>query len=779
MDKNKSELLLTIAVCTYQRFEYLKKCLKLLNCQTLDSSMFEIIVIDNSLQFEKSRSFKKKWENITNLSYIITQKAGLSYARNVALNKCKSPIIAYIDDDSFVEENYAETLLKCFDRYPCAGVIGGKVKPKFEKERPAWLKDDLLHQLAVLDWGEMDCSISEKKWLVGANIAYRSKILKIIGGFTNSLGRTANLLLAHEELAVNTKISNIGYDVMYCPSIEVNHVIQSNRIDEKWFLKNTLWEGASRYLFEHKIKEIDLKKLERSLGEELNKSIKLLDDCNATDNIIEICGNNQKKGWEICSSLIVNNKIRQIEKNENVIYIVTPSYNSASTIDQSILSIISQEGNFSIRYHIQDGGSTDGTLEKIKKWEKILDEKNTPIISCRNIVFSYNSEPDTGMYDAIKKGFESMYIPPDSFMTWLNADDLMQQRALAIISKLKSDLLISWVGGTVTAYDDIKNLYRYYPVAFPTSIIRNGLCDGKNWQCLQQEGTFWRKRLWDKVEGINTSFKYAGDWDLWRRFAEHEDLVQFPTSLALFQIRNNQLSSQNSSETAELNYNNEINKIISSEKRKTKLISLSNEKNLNNHSFNMLVAGNGKYHKKSVKITKDRIPHQAIRYFIEDDNIIENEKIKKTLPLVNNSNNILNKLLIKSRPVNKKELDVIRTIQNSGLFYYMFYVKNNPDIAKENIDPLIHYVLYGGNEDFNPNTLFESSWYLKKYPEVAIEGHNPLYHYIKWGQKYSMDPGPKFSTKAYLNSNPDVAKSGVNPLFHYLKIGAIEGRPLR
>ena len=57
-----------------------------------------------------------------------------------------------------------------------------------------------------------------------------------------------------------------------------------------------------------------------------------------------------------------------------VIYITTPCLNSFETINQTIRSIVSQSGNFSIRYHIQDGGSHDGTLQKLEEWGHRLEE---------------------------------------------------------------------------------------------------------------------------------------------------------------------------------------------------------------------------------------------------------------------------------------------------------------------------------------------------------------------------------------------------------------------
>src|SRR5690348_713439 len=96
--------------------------------------------------------------------------------------------------------------------------------------------------------------------------------------------------------------------------------------------------------------------------------------------------------------------------------IVTPVLNGAETIDRAIWSIVSQSGDIDIRYHVQDGGSTDGTLEKLKSWAKKLGMSSELLPG--KVRFTFRSEPDSGMYDAINKGFAGMQIASDGFMSW-------------------------------------------------------------------------------------------------------------------------------------------------------------------------------------------------------------------------------------------------------------------------------------------------------------------------------------------------------------------------
>ena len=116
------------------------------------------------------------------------------------------------------------------------------------------------------------------------------------------------------------------------------------------------------------------------------------------------------------------------------IFIVTPSYNSFKTINYTIQSVISQAGHFSLHYHVQDGGSNDGTVDILKCWNKLINHRLIPN-SCHSIVFSWKSFPDAGIYDAIVKGFQHFDTKPNDWLTWINADDVLLAHCFTSVVK--------------------------------------------------------------------------------------------------------------------------------------------------------------------------------------------------------------------------------------------------------------------------------------------------------------------------------------------------------
>jgi len=234
-------------------------------------------------------------------------------------------------------------------------------------------------------------------------------------------------------------------------------------------------------------------------------------------------------------------------------FIVTPVRNAVRTIDATIWSIVSQVGDLDIHYHIQDGGSVDGTVEKIQSWGKRIDCMNGSLPS--RVHFTFDSRPDKGMYDAIATGFSRMTIPPHAFMSWCNADDALWPGGLDAVARLARDLpQVDWVMGWPAWFD---SLNRFSAIErsprYPQAILAAGLADGIHWPFVQQESTFWRKRLWDEVGGLDVSLKLAGDWDLWVRFARLSPLVHANRQLGAFYVRQGQQSENMTHYRAEMN----------------------------------------------------------------------------------------------------------------------------------------------------------------------------------------------------------------------------------
>lgn len=194
------------------------------------------------------------------------------------------------------------------------------------------------------------------------------------------------------------------------------------------------------------------------------------------------------------------------------ITIVTASYNQGRFIERTILSVLAQQYP-NLEYIIIDGGSTDGTLDIIKKYSYGL--------------AYWCSEPDKGQYHAINKGFSKT---SGEIMGFLNADDLYLPWTLSTIASIFSghrelEWLTSLRPCMVNGEGNIIASGNTVPVskkAFMHGLYIPGNADSLG--VVVQEGTFWRRSLWEKAGGkIEDHYKLAADFDLWCKFFEHAE----------------------------------------------------------------------------------------------------------------------------------------------------------------------------------------------------------------------------------------------------------------
>ena len=242
---------ISVAICTYNRYNVLEKAVESLRHQTLPEDKFDIYIIDNSPDFEYSKKMKKQYKKISNLHYVIEKTPGLSNARNVAADLCNTEFIAYLDDDAIASPKWVEKIIEAVDTFgKKVDVIGGRIDPIWELPRPDWLGDALLGNVSVVNWGGKCRIASEDEWFAGANIIFRVHALQKFGGFATNLGRKGSgaVLLSNEESELVAKIRASGHLLIYQPEARVDHLVEAKRLEREWFRKRASWQAVSDFL---------------------------------------------------------------------------------------------------------------------------------------------------------------------------------------------------------------------------------------------------------------------------------------------------------------------------------------------------------------------------------------------------------------------------------------------------------------------------------------------------------------------------------------------------
>lgn len=210
------------------------------------------------------------------------------------------------------------------------------------------------------------------------------------------------------------------------------------------------------------------------------------------------------------------------------ISVVTPNYNYGHFLEQTILSVISQ--NYpNLEYIIIDGGSTDNSLEIINKY--------------KNHLTYWCSEKDGGMYNAINKGF---CRSSGDIMGWINSDDVYFPWALQTVAEIFSSFNhVQWVSslqpglmdyhGKILDFGHVRGFSQLAFAEDMYGITKN------DYGAIQQESTFWSRNLWNKTGNkVSEQYPMAGDYELWARFFQIEKLYGIISPLGCYRIQNEQ-----------------------------------------------------------------------------------------------------------------------------------------------------------------------------------------------------------------------------------------------
>ncbi len=181
------------------------------------------------------------------------------------------------------------------------------------------------------------------------------------------------------------------------------------------------------------------------------------------------------------------------------ITLITPSYNQAAYLEQTIQSVLDQ-GYTNLQYGVVDGGSTDGSVQIIERYHSRLD---FVII-----------EPDDGQSDAINKGLARA---DGAVLGWLNSDDTLLAGALYEIGRrFEADDKVRWLIGHGRLVDaagrPVERLAVEGEFTLAGALIRRRKFN------VPQPSSFWRRQVTDKVGLLDTSLRHCMDFDLWCRF---------------------------------------------------------------------------------------------------------------------------------------------------------------------------------------------------------------------------------------------------------------------
>lgn len=246
MERQRNPVL-SIVVCTYNRDVYIENTLEHLIQQDIDKDLIEILIINNNSTDKTEHICLDFIEQHLQepIYYFLETQQGHSYSRNRGIMESRGELVAFIDDDAFVEKSFSQHIIYFFKENPQVKVIGGKIIPVYETKEPSWMSPFLLPLVSALDMGDEVKPFTGRKFPIGANVTFRKNVFDRYGFFNVALGRKGIGLAGGDEKELVLRLKADTAPIYYVPSVVVRHIIPDKRLSKAYIKGLAIGVGHS------------------------------------------------------------------------------------------------------------------------------------------------------------------------------------------------------------------------------------------------------------------------------------------------------------------------------------------------------------------------------------------------------------------------------------------------------------------------------------------------------------------------------------------------------
>jgi GT2 family glycosyltransferase len=208
----------------------------------------EVIVVDQSKDDMTLKALQPFIEQ-KKLTYIKDDGKGISRGRNVGWRIASGSIIAFTDDDAWVDSQWLENILATFQGKGFnIGAIGGKIIPVYEERNPNWsIPEKWEYLLPACNHGDSIIPFAEHLFPIGVNFCTFRHLLAKFNGFDENMGFTTGkfLQVLGEDVDYHIRLRENGFDLIYNPNCIVYHPVPLSRQSQDFLNKRLMYEGAT------------------------------------------------------------------------------------------------------------------------------------------------------------------------------------------------------------------------------------------------------------------------------------------------------------------------------------------------------------------------------------------------------------------------------------------------------------------------------------------------------------------------------------------------------
>jgi GT2 family glycosyltransferase len=218
----------------------------------------ELILVDNASS-DGTSSLIKNFRNRTNkfqVRYMHEENLGKSFALNSSIQLSSGSILAFVDDDHIVGEDYMTELIKAVEEYNNHSIYCGRVLPNWDGSEPQWVHDDRIYPIRPypiprFDMGERPLEIKENEtFLPGSgNLVVKKEVFERVGLFSRELGPKGHNLRGGEDIEFVRRALRDGEKILYVPSIRQLHQVFSENLRLPYVIRKAYLRSMAAYRF--------------------------------------------------------------------------------------------------------------------------------------------------------------------------------------------------------------------------------------------------------------------------------------------------------------------------------------------------------------------------------------------------------------------------------------------------------------------------------------------------------------------------------------------------
>jgi glycosyltransferase involved in cell wall biosynthesis len=235
---------ISVIICTHNpKSSYLERVLGALNQQTLDFSLWELLLVDNASTQRLSSEIDLNWH--PHARHVREEELGLTPARLRGIREAQADILVFVDDDNVLAKDYLEITGKIGEDYPFIGAWGGQIHPEFEVDPPEWTKP-YWGMLAIREFERDSWSNLLHQHITtpcGAGICVRYKVAQRYSNLVNTDKRRITLDRIGESLSscgdsdLAYTACDLGMGTGQFSALKVTHLIPKARLEKSYLEK--------------------------------------------------------------------------------------------------------------------------------------------------------------------------------------------------------------------------------------------------------------------------------------------------------------------------------------------------------------------------------------------------------------------------------------------------------------------------------------------------------------------------------------------------------------